>query len=77
MGGLYAGSGAGIGQAFAPSKPVDNTPPGFNTPMAPLNRNYGQLLGSNQANVPSFQNYSPYQMVMQPNSGYSFFPVQR
>jgi len=75
MGALYAGGGAGVGQSLAPQTPVDNTPPGFNNPMPPLNRQFGQLLGSNQSNVPNFTNYNPYTSVMGPNPGYSFFPV--
>lgn len=75
MGGLYAGSGAGIGQSFAPQPAsTAGVPAGFNTPMSPLNRQYGQLLGSNQANAPQFQGYNPYTSVMG-NGTYNFFPV--
>ena len=77
-GGLGAAAGGGLGTRMAPNQPSGGPqlPSGFNTPMPPLNPNFGQLLGSNQANRPSFAGYNPTASVAGPNPGYNFFPVQ-
>jgi hypothetical protein len=68
-----AGIGAGIGQSLAPTPQKSNVPDSFNKPMQPLNPQFGQLLGSNQANRPTFTGYNPYQSVT--GGGYSFYPT--
>ena len=71
---LPAAIGAGIGQSLAPAQQGSNLPPGFNNKLGPVNPQFGQLLGSNQANRPTFTGYNPYSSVTGPNAGYNFFP---
>ena len=76
MGGLYAGTGAGIASSLAPQQTSSPSTAPQGPHLGPLNTNYGSMLGSNQANHPSFTNYSPYTSVVGPGAaGYRFFPV--
>ena len=74
-GGMAAGTGASLGAMLAP-QPVQGTsmPAGFNTPMAPLQRNPNVLFGRpNQSPTPQFNGYSPYASVTS-GQPYNFFP---
>lgn len=61
--GLGAGLGATIGGMVAPAggngtgSPL---PPGFTNPLAPLNKNFNQLLGNGNSSQASFGGYNPY-----------------
>jgi len=68
-----AGMGASLGGAMAPNEQKSNVPSSFNEKMPPLNTNYGQILGSNQANKPTFKGYNPYAAAS--GQGYRFFPT--
>lgn len=76
MMGMYAGTGASLGGSLAPAQDDSkkSTDP-IGPPLPPLNTNYGALLGSGQANRPSFNGYNPFTATMGPNPGYRFFPV--
>lgn len=66
MGALRTGMGAGLGSAVGGmlTPPNQNNsaadPPGFNSPMPALNRNFNSLLGNNQSSHASFAGYNPY-----------------
>jgi hypothetical protein len=73
-GGMAAGTGAGIGQMFGgltPQGSGSNTPPGFNTPLGPVNP--GLMIGGRPAvSSPNFTGYNPYSSVTS-GSPYTFF----
>lgn len=71
---LGAGIGAAIGGSLAPGSTASILPPGFNNPLPPLNKNFGQLNGSGTTSSPTFQNYNPYTAVAGPNPGFTFYP---
>jgi len=74
-GGMLAGTGAALGGALAPQPTqAPYSPPGFNTPMAPLVRNPNALLGRpGQSPTPQFAGYDPYASVTT-GQPYNFFP---
>lgn len=75
-GAIGAGLGGGIGSYMgqSPNTQAPNYPPGFNSPLPPLNPQFGQKLGSNQANRPTFTGYDPIASVTGGHP-YNFFPV--
>jgi hypothetical protein len=73
-GAMTAGIGSSLGSVLAP-QPVQQpaVPPGFNTPMAPLNRNWQAVRGNpGQSSTPSFAGYNPVASVT--GSPYQFYP---
>lgn len=66
MGALRTGMGAGLGSAVGGMLTPPNqdnsaaSPPGFNNPMPPLNRNFNALLGNGQSSHASFNGYNPF-----------------
>jgi len=73
--GMLAGTGASLGGMLAPQpQQGSQMPPGFNTPMQPLNRNYNALWGRpGQSPTPQFAGYNPYTSVTS-GQPYNFFP---
>jgi hypothetical protein len=71
---LGAGVGAMYGQSDAgpTGKQPSNLPPGFNNNMAPVNPNFNQALGNQNASTPSFGGYNPTNMVQQ-GGGFNFY----
>ena len=74
-GGMAAGTGAGMGQSLGASLQTQgggsNTPPGFNTPLGPVNP--GLMIGGRPAvSSPNFSGYNPYTSVTS-GSPYTFF----
>lgn len=71
-GATLAGLGSSAGSMLAPTPQQSSSlPPGFNSPMRPLNPNYNAILGNQNNPAPSFQGYNPYTAVTGP--GYDFF----
>jgi hypothetical protein len=64
-----AGIGA-LGGGGGGGKP--QSPPGFNTPLGPVNPNYNQILGNNNAPRPNFQGYDPIKTATQ-GPQYNFY----
>lgn len=74
--GTYAGMGAGLAGSLVPQPQQDPAkPPGFDKKLGSTNPQYGQLLGSNQANAPQFSGYNAFNSVAGPVPGYRFFPI--
>ncbi len=77
-GGMGAGMGAGLLGGLAGTQPSAQAalPPGFNTPMHPIDKNgVGRLLGNNQSSQPNFTNYDPIAAVS--GNPFRFFPIQQ
>lgn len=70
-----AGIGSTVGGMMAPPTQGSALPPGFNTPMSPLNTQFGQLNGSGTTNAPTFQGYNPYAAATG-SQPYTFYPKQ-
>jgi len=70
--GLYAGLGAGIGQALAPNS-GSALPSGFNNPLPAVNPSLAR--GTGNATTPQFSQYNPYASVSGASPGYNFFPA--
>jgi hypothetical protein len=71
---MGAGMGSMYGQSLAGpiGKQPSNLPPGFNNNMAPVNPNFNQALGNQNASTPSFGGYNPTNMVQQ-GGGFNFY----
>jgi hypothetical protein len=63
---------AGIGALGGGGSSKPQQPPGFNTPLGPVNPNYNQILGNSNAPRPSFNGYNPIQTATQ-GPQYNFY----
>lgn len=60
-GAMLAGLGSSAGGMFAPAPQQQaSTPPGFGSPMTPLNTNPNSILGNSNSPTPNFAGYNPY-----------------
>lgn len=76
-GATLAGLGASAGNMLAPAQQQSTgggVPPGFNSPMRPLNTNYNSILGNSNSPTPNFAGYNPYMATT--GTGYNFFRPQ-
>jgi hypothetical protein len=71
--GAFTGAGIGSSLAGPTGKQPDGSPPGFNTPRAPTNPNFNQMLGNNNSSQINFGGYDPVQSVRGPNPGFNFY----
>lgn len=71
--GLGAGLGSAVGGMVAPptSSTSNGLPPGFNSPLPPLNPAFNSLLGNGQSSRVSGNGYSPYAAAT--GSPYNFY----
>ncbi len=71
-GAMLSGLGSTAGTMLAPTSPQSSAlPPGFNSPMRPLNGNYNTILGNSNNPRPGFEGYNPYAAVT--GNGYDFY----
>ena len=63
---------AGIGALGQGGNGKPQSPPGFNTPLGPVNPNYNQILGNGNAPTPNFKGYNPIQTATR-GPQYNFF----
>lgn len=75
LGGAIGGA-MGAASAGPTGKQPSNVPPGFNTPMGPINPNFNQAMGNQNASHVGFNGFNPTQSAQTTGQGFNFYSPQ-